>query len=339
MRVVDGSQGEGGGQVLRTAVSLATLTGEPTRVENIRANRSNPGLRPQHQTAVRACAKICRAETDGIEVGSETIVFEPRTRPQAGDWAFSVGTAGSVTLVLQTLIPPLLRADAPSELTVEGGTHTLKAPTWEYFERTYLPALERTGATLDAEIERYGFYPKGGGCIRVEIEPPAEDFVPIELRERGELRRVEATSLLLGLPDHIATRELETFVAETGYPGIETRTDIVDQPGTTGNVLYAEIASEALTEVFSEMGKKGRPAETVATRLAERVRRYLQSDAPVGPHLADQLVLPISMAGGVYRTTEMTSHCRTQLELVPKFLDVDLRTTQNSDTSWLIQTR
>lgn len=323
MLTIDGSRGEGGGQILRTSMSLAALSGTSTRVEAIRANRSSSGLRPQHATAVEAAAEVCDAHTGGVEVGSSTVEFEPTRMPRAGEYVFSVGTAGSATLVLQTLIPPLLVADGRSRVVVEGGTHTLKAPPWEYLVATYLPVLEGTGASFEGELQRYGFYPKGGGRVVLEVEPPEDGLGALDVTERGHLVEATASSLLLDLPRHIARRELEKLEHE--LEGLAPTTEVreVDQEGTRGNALFLEIECEGIREVFSEMGKKGRPAEEVAERLAGEVNRYLATEAPVGPYLADQLVVPLAMAGGEVVVSEVTRHCRTQLELVPRFLEVE----------------
>lgn len=330
MRDIDGSRGEGGGQIVRSAVSLAAATGTPIRVTNVRAARSNSGLRPQHETAVEACAAICAADTEGVSPGSRTFEFVPTREPVAGTWEWSVETAGSATLVLQAALPPLLRADGPSRLTVEGGTHTLHAPIWEHLERSYLPVLERMEVETEARLERHGFYPAGGGRVHLEIDPSDGPLRPVERRERGSLERLAVTAILADLPGHIARRELETFTDALSVWEFTRRVDAVDAAASPGNALFATVESDAGVVVLSEMGEKGRPAEDVARQLADRTRRYLDGAAAVDVHLADQLLLPLALAGGgAFTTREVTSHTRTQLDLIPEFLDVtfDLRET------------
>ena len=320
MLELDGSMGEGGGQILRSSLALSMVTGTPIRIRNIRARRPRPGLMRQHLTAVQAAARVSGAEVDGAEVGSREVAFAPgEVRP--GEHRFDIGTAGSTTLILQTLLPALLRAPGPSVVVLEGGTHNPQAPPFDFLDRSFLPLVRRMGARIEAVLERPGFYPAGGGRMRVRIGP-AGKLTGLELLERGEIRRRRATALLSALPRHIAERELRHVERETGWPPSSLEIREVDSPGP-GNILLLELESEAVTEVFAGFGEKGVPAEAVADRALRELRRYLDAGVPVGEHLADQLLLPLALAGsGTFATLPLSLHATTQVDLIPRFLDV-----------------
>jgi RNA 3'-terminal phosphate cyclase (ATP) len=336
--VLDGSQGEGGGQILRSALALSLLTGTPFRIDNIRAGRARPGLMRQHLTAVQAAAAIGRAEVSGAEVGGRSLFFRPG-RPQAGDYSFSVGTAGSTTLVLQTVLPALLTAAGPSTLTLEGGTHNPASPPFEFLARTFLPLLGRIGPQVQATLERPGFYPAGGGRLRVAITPSAK-LAPLALEQRGKITRQRARAVVSNLPRAIAEREIARMARRLDWPATAFAIEEVASTGP-GNIVMIEIETEALTEVMVGFGEKGVRAESVADAAVDQVRPYLASDVPVGSHLADQLVLPLALAGdGHFRTLPPTQHTRTQLEVIPQFLDgVRPRLTEQPDGSWRFDVR
>ncbi len=319
MLELDGSQGEGGGQVLRTSLSLSMVTGTPIRIRRIRARRTPPGLRRQHLEAVRAAAKISGARVQGAEVGSSELLFEPG-EVTAGEYSFDVGTAGSTTLVFQTVLPPLLRLSQPSLLTLQGGTHNPLAPPFEFLDLAYLPLLRRMGPSVTAELARHGFYPAGGGLFTVAIEPaPLAGF---ELLERGEIRRRRAAALISRLPRHVAERELRQVAEETGWSPSELEVREVESPGP-GNALLLEVESEHATEVFVGFGQKGVPAEEVSRQAVAEMSGWLASGMPVGEHLADQLLLLFSLAGsGAFATVPLSGHTLTQIDLIPRFLDV-----------------
>ncbi|MFW6057854.1 MAG: RNA 3'-terminal phosphate cyclase [Persicimonas sp.] len=324
MIFIDGSMGEGGGQVLRTSLSLSLVSGRGFRIENIRARRRKPGLMRQHLTAVRAAAEISGARVHGDELGSTKLVFEPgELRPD--DYEFAVGTAGSTVLVLQTILPPLLLDGAPSSVTVEGGTHNMKAPVFEFLEHAFGPQLEGMGAGVSFGLEQHGFYPAGGGRLRAELREPIDKSAHLELVERGELLRIRATSLIAHLPEHVASRELEALEAELSVGLDEARIVDIAQSRSPGNTLVVEVESERVTEVFTAIGQKGIRAEEVAKTCSDAVNAYLESGAPVGPHLADQLLVPMAItSGGVFRTSQCTRHTDTQLGLIPRFVDARL---------------
>jgi RNA 3'-terminal phosphate cyclase (ATP) len=315
MRTVDGARGEGGGQVLRTALAISLLTGEPVKVENIRAGRKRPGLMRQHLTAVRLATEVGNASVDGAEPGSQELVFRPRA-VQGGDYVASVGTAGSATLVLQTVLPALLTARSRSTLVLEGGTHNPLAPPFDFLALAFLPLVNRMGPRIDAELQRPGYYPAGGGRIRVTVEPVSR-LSRLELLERGNLQTYGARAVVAGLSPEIAKRELAVLNRRLGWAGDVLK--VIQRPDEEGpgNVVMAMLESALVTEVVTGFGEKGRSAESVAEQVATEVQEYLDSNVPVGSHLADQLLILLAMSGsGVFRTLKLSSHARTQIDLL-----------------------
>jgi len=318
---LDGSLGEGGGQILRTALSLSMVTGRPFRIERIRAGRAKPGLLRQHLTAVLAAQRVCGAEVEGAAIGSTVLTFQPGpVRP--GEYTFAIGSAGSTTLVLQTLLPALMVGDSSSSLTIEGGTHNIYAPSVDFLTRTFLPLLERMGPRVALDLERHGFYPRGGGRISARITP-CKKLKPIELLSRGEARERRAIASVAGLSGEIAKRELKVIQKKLGWETI--RIQQLDDDVGPGNVLSLEIESEHVTEVITGFGRKGVSAEEVASAAVKEARTYLAGDHPVGPHLADQLMLPFAMAGaGAFRSGPLTPHARTNASVIAQFLDTEI---------------
>jgi RNA 3'-terminal phosphate cyclase (ATP) len=338
MITIDGSFGEGGGQIIRTACALSIITGKPFRIYNVRARRERPGLQRQHLTAVQAAAKIGQAHVDGAAVGSRQFTFAPG-EVAPGEYIFSIGTAGSTTLVLQTLLPPLMIASRPSRLTLEGGTHNAHAPPFEFLQKTFLPLINRTGTHISIELERYGFYPPGGGRIHVLIEPGAERC-KLDLLERGRLRGQRARALVVNLPQSIAERELSVVREMMGWKDGQLQIEISANAYSPGNVLTIEIESEEATEIITGVGERGVRAETVAERAVRGAKRYLAIGAPVGEHLADQLLIPLALAGGgSYLTAPPTLHTTTNIEIIKKFLDVDITAEHVKDEKWRIEVR
>jgi RNA 3'-terminal phosphate cyclase (ATP) len=316
MLIIDGSAGEGGGQILRSALSLSLCTGKPVKITSIRAGRPRPGLMRQHLTALRAAAEVGRAEVSGAEIGSREVVFRPRG-VTPGEHAFDVGSAGSTTLVLQTVLPALLAASAPSDLVLRGGTHNPLAPPFEFLDRAFLPLLRRMGPRVSATLEARGFYPAGGGRMRVRVEPAP--LGSLTLLERGEVLRREGVARVENLPGAIARREIEAAAGVLGWPRECFRIEAVKGAPGPGNVIDVVIESEHVTEVFTAFGEKGVRAEEVGERAASEALAYLAAGVPVGEHLADQLVLPMAIgAGGAFRTVTPSSHTRTQIDLVAR---------------------
>jgi RNA 3'-terminal phosphate cyclase (ATP) len=336
MLSIDGSFGEGGGQIIRTSLALALVTGKAFRVYNVRAGRAKPGLQPQHLTAVRAAAEVGRAQVEGAAVGAREFTFVPG-EVSAGQYRFPIGTAGSTTLVMQTVLPPLLTAEGPSLLTFEGGTHNPHAPPFEFIEKTFLPLVNRTGPTVTVELERYGFYPPGGGRFSVYVEPAAAPS-RLDLVERGVVLSERARALCVNLRPDVCERELKVVSEQMGLPLDLLQLDTSDNAISPGNVLTVEIESENLTEVFTGVGQRGVLAEQVAARAVEEAKRYLEIGAPVGEHLADQLLIPLALAaGGSYTTGPLTPHTTTNIEVVRKFLPVEITTTQLTEEVWKVE--
>jgi RNA 3'-terminal phosphate cyclase (ATP) len=329
---IDGAEGEGGGQLLRTALTLSLVTGRPFRIESIRAGRRKPGLLRQHLTAVRAAAEVGRARVSGAEVGSRSLTFEP-SEIRAGDYELAVGTAGSATLVFQALLPALLCARQPSRLTIDGGTHNPYAPPFDFVAKAFLPVLALMGASVDVRQERYGFYPAGGGRITFGIEPcPA--LAPLTLLDRGSTR-VHARALVASLPESIGKREISVVRGRLGLDRSLCRVETVDTSAGPGNVLSIVAVGESVTEVVTGFGIKGVSAEQVASDACDEAGRYLRSDVPVGMHLADQLLVPMALAGGgSFRTLPPTAHTVTNAGVVQRFLNVSIAIdTESRDVS------
>lgn len=331
MLKIDGSHGEGGGQILRTSLALSALSGRAVEIERVRAGRSKPGLLRQHLTAVRAAAEICGAEIEGDELGSGRVAFRPgAVRP--GHYHFAVGTAGSANLVLQTVLPPLMLADGPSTLVVEGGTHNPNAPTFDYLDRVYFGVLRTLGVGLDARLARPGFFPAGGGALEVDVTPPAGGLGGLELLERGALVSRRARAMVANLPGQIARRELSAFSRRVDWPSDGLDVVPAHHARGPGNVFMAELEYEQVTEMFTVHGARGVRAEQVGTWCADEVRGYLKRGAPVGEHLADQLMIPLALgAGGVYRTGPLSEHSRTNRDVIRWCLDVELEVEQTED--------
>ena len=318
---IDGAQGEGGGQILRSALSLSMITGQPFRLTNIRAGREKPGLLRQHLLAVQAAAAICGARTTPVALRASSLEFVPGPI-RGGDYRFAIGSAGSCTLVLQTLLPALLHADGPSTVRISGGTHNAMAPPVHFLQRAYGRILEQMGAEVEITQQRYGFYPAGGGAVIATVQP-CQRLRPIVLLQRGERKAGFAESVVAGVHVNVAQRELERVAEGMGWSGKQLR--IVGLPAEQGpgNVLLLTLEHAHVTEVFASFGEKSVLAETVAKRLLNEVRAYVKSDAAVGAHLADQLMLPMALAGGgAFTASEVTQHALTNADVIARFLPV-----------------
>ena len=323
MITIDGSFGEGGGQILRTSLALSLVTGKPFTIERIRANRQKAGLLHQHLTAVHAAAQVGQAAVQGASLHSTTLVFEPG-EVRHGEYRFDVGTAGSTTLVLQTVLPALILAGGPSQLRLLGGTHNMNAPPFDFLQQAFLPLLGRMGPNVEATLHRPGFYPAGGGQVDVAIMP-AERLQPLDLRQRGKVVRQSAKATVSRLPRHIAEREVDTLRRKLSWPKDRVTTEEVESHGP-GNVVTVEIHCQHVTELFTGFGRIGVPAEKVAGEVVREVKRYLDSEAAVAEHLADQLLLPLALAGsGSFRTVSLSGHTTTNIATIRQFLDIEIR--------------
>jgi len=317
---IDGSAGEGGGQILRTALGLSLVTGKSFQITNIRANRKKPGLMRQHLAAVRAAAEIGNAQVNGAEIYSPRLDFIPGLI-KPGAYRFSIGTAGSCTLVFQAILPALLIAEKASEIILEGGTHNPMAPPFDFLQKTFLPLLKRMGAEVYAELERPGFFPAGGGRIKFSVKP-AKKLQPMELTDISGIH-LTARATSAELPAHIGRRELTVVQEELDIGDDRIEQVQLDRFGP-GNTLSIFVHSDQLTETFTGFAEKHISAEKVALRAIKQVRKYIKSGAPVGIYLADQLLIPIALAGaGRFRTSKPTNHTLTNIEVIKQFFDVD----------------
>jgi len=327
--LLDGSHGEGGGQILRTALGLSALTGKPFAISNIRAGRKKPGLLRQHLACVKAATAICAAEVRGAEMGSTELSFTPN-EVTAGRYHFAVGSAGSSTLVLQTILPPLLLAQGQSGrgsaresvVSLEGGTHNPFAPPVDFLTAAFLPIVKRMGGEVDVAIDRCGFFPAGGGRWTATIRP-AQKLSPITLNERGEPLRRVARAIVADLPGEIAKRELERVEKRLGWQGDQLQIRQLPQGQGPGNALMLTLESEHVTEVCTSFGERGVSAENVGDGAVEQMREYLAATAPVGEHLADQLLIPFALAGGgSFTAVKASLHATTNIDVIQKFLKV-----------------
>lgn len=338
---IDGSQGEGGGQVLRSSLAMSLVTGRPFVIENIRAGRKKPGLMRQHLTAVHAATKVSHAVVTGATIGSRRLEFCPGTIAP-GAYKFSVGTAGSTTLVLQTILPALMLADGESNLTLEGGTHNPFAPPLDFLAKCYLPLVNRMGPTIDAHLIRPGFYPAGGGQFTVRIHPTRQ-LGRLELTDRGEIRARRVRAIVANLPRQIAERECRAIAEKTGWDeGCFAIEEIRESHGP-GNIVFIELESEHLTEVFTGFGQIGVRAEAVAMRVLDEARHYMAAEVPVGRYLADQLLLPLGIGahlgtgGGVFRTMALSRHATTHIEILHRFLELDTKVEQDGREAFIVR--
>lgn len=340
---IDGSVGEGGGQILRTSLALSMCTGQPFTLTKIRAGRTKPGLMRQHLTCVIAAAEVCGAEVQGADLNSQALTFSPG-RVRAGCYNFNVGTAGSCTLVLQTVWPALLLADAQSQLKLGGGTHNPMAPPFHFLERSYAPLMRKLGAQVELTLRRSGFYPAGGGEIEVTIWPAADKLQPFDMNERGAKVENYAECLAPALPRSVARRELECLGSVLGWSDDLLRELPARQNEGPGNALMATLVYEHLTEVFTGFGEKGVSAEKVAHDLVREIRTYQASEAALGSHLADQWALPLALAvwkrrqTAAFGCTELTSHARTNFDVIERFLPVKFSTDASSN-GWQVNLR
>jgi RNA 3'-terminal phosphate cyclase (ATP) len=323
---LDGSMGEGGGQILRTALALAAVTGKPFEAVNIRSKRPKPGLRPQHLEAVKAAARVCGGRAEGAAENSSTLRFEPG-QVQPGRYRFEIQTAGSACLVLQTVYLPLAFASGPSRVEIRGGTHVPWSPVYHYLERQWAPWLERAGLRVRLSLKRAGFYPQGGGEMQAEIEPVSR-LNPITRLERGALRRVEVLSAACNLPEHIAERQLKRALWRLGETEVEPRADMPAIPAQgKGAFVIVTADYENGAACYSALGAIGKPAEKVADEAARDLRRFMDGEAVMDEYLADQLLLPLALARGEsqYSTPCVTSHLLTNAEVVRRFLPAEIR--------------
>jgi len=335
---IDGSAGEGGGQILRTSLALSMITGRPLRMRDVRAGRAKPGLRRQHLACVRAARELCGATVHGDEVGSQYLEFVPGRDAWASALDIDIGSAGSTSLVVQTILVPAIVANHALHATVHGGTHNPLAPPFDFLDRVFVPHLRAMGADVTLTLDRHGFATGGAsqashdeptkyrGQVRIAIGPrgPAP-LAPIEIVEAGEVTARQATAILARLPTHVAARELGVVRERLGFAAHECETREIAHGGPA-NVLMLEVQRGAARELVTAHGERGLRAEAVAARACDDLEAYLALDAPVGAHLADQLLLPLAAAGGGrFRCAPLSLHATTNIATIRAFLDIDVR--------------
>ena len=321
MITLDGSTGEGGGQILRTSLALSMITGQPFHIHHIRAKRPKPGLMRQHLVCVQAAAQICNAQVDGAQLNATAFTFTPAT-VKAGAYRFEISSAGSCMLVLQTILPALLLSDKPSSIFLSGGTHNPMAPCFDFIEQCFAPILRQMGVGVQMKLRKHGFYPAGGGQVEVEITP-AITLQPFELTVRGDLTSSSVDCVIAAIPASVANRQLKLISEQADFRGDQLRTKVLSHREGPGNALIATLRYEHITELIAHYGERALSSEQVVQRVVSDLRAYQISGAPVGPHLADQLMIPMAIAkGGKFNTTEITEHTRTNAQVIEMFLPV-----------------
>lgn len=323
MLEIDGRHGEGGGQILRTSIALSALTRTPCMITHIRANRSTPGLRAQHLMGLKTAAQICNAQTRGLTIGSEAVEFTPGDIT-GGRYSVEIGTAGSITLILQTLIPICLHAPNPVELLITGGTDVKWSPTSAYFQKVLCSHLERIGAQVQITVEKYGFYPKGGGRLSAIISP-WRDKKRVNLTERGAIAGIEVDSVAsssLKNP-HVAERQASAFQKEFPSYSINPRIHY-GETLNPGSSVCAVARCEHSVLGADALGERGKPAETVAEEAARALQRDLEPGYALDSHMADQIVPYLALAGGTVTVTEVTGHTTTNIWVCNQFCETQV---------------
>ncbi|PXF58393.1 MAG: RNA 3'-phosphate cyclase [Deltaproteobacteria bacterium] len=315
MIIIDGSYGEGGGQILRNSLALSMITGQTIEIRNIRAGRPKPGLRPQHLTCVKAATSVCGAQLEGDELGSQRLIFIPgRVKP--GHYSFAIGTAGSVMLVFQTVLLPLALSHSASEVTLVGGTHVPWSPCFHYIDRVFRPAVSAMGLSFEMELKKWGYYPKGGGLVRTRILPSNEfsAFKPVPQSEEKD--RVKAISATARLPDHVRKRQSAQAKSVLEGRGVKVEIEEIEGSATCpGSLLFCWISGQGRYGGFTRLGAKGKPAEKVADEAVYELLAFLDSGAACDKYLSDQMLLPAVLAGGEshWSTNSISNHLHTNV--------------------------
>ncbi len=327
---IDGSHGEGGGQIVRTALALSCITGRPFEIYNIREGRKKPGLMPQHLTCVRAARTISGAVVEGDELGSARLSFSPG-EVSGGKYRFDVsetrGSAGSVSLVIQSILPPLSLAKEGSTVMIKGGTHVEWSPTIHYLRDVLFPLLSKIGIEVSLEIERWGWYPRGGGSVYLHIRP-AKRLSPIEMTERGKLTRITALSAVSNLPVSIAKRQCDRGLCLLQENGLDAEIEIVEAPSPGKGTLFFILSEfENIRAGFSALGAIGKRAEEVAEEAVRNFLNFFHSEGALDPHLADQVIPYLALAEGTstFTTSRITRHLLTNIWVTRIFVPIRLK--------------
>jgi RNA 3'-terminal phosphate cyclase (ATP) len=326
---IDGNYGEGGGQILRTTLSLSCILSRPVEIINIRKGRKIPGLQPQHLTSVSACKKVSRAQVQGDALQSLSLRFSPQ-QIEGGDFTFDVAekkrSAGSTSLVLQTLFLPLGRGEGDSEIKVLGGTHVPWSPPFDYLKEVFAPVVRKIGCEISLDIRKWGWYPKGGGEVRCSIRP-ASKFAPLDLTERGRLRKLSGISVVSNLPNHIAERQRDQAFKLLKAKGFAPQIELVQGASIgQGTFFFLKAEFENSLAGFGALGERGKRAEKVAEEACDDFLQFMQSRAAVDPHLADQLIPYLALAEGMstFTVSKITKHLLTNIWVVKQFLQTEI---------------
>jgi len=328
--LIDGSYGEGGGQILRTALTLSSLTSRPVRIEKIRAGRKNPGLQQQHLTCLRAAGQLTEANVEGDQFSSQSVGFAPKGI-RGGEFQFDVsedrGSAGSVGLVLQALLPILAFADSESDVRVRGGTHVSWSPPYHYVDRVLLKTLSAMGLEAECDLVSWGFYPLGGGEVRLRVKPVGR-LIGLKISERGNLKGVKGVSAVANLPPSVAQRQKLRAVRRLSAEGIEAEIEETEVKAKgKGSFLFLLAEYENCVCGFSSLGAKGRTSEQVADQTVDQIMKHQKTHSALDPNLADQLIIYASIAEGEtsFTTSRITKHLTTNLWVISQFLPINYR--------------
>ncbi len=324
---IDGNYGEGGGQILRSSLSLSAILRQPIRIKNIRAGREKPGIAAQHLTGVNAVAAITNAEVNGGSLGSQTLTFVPQ-EIRGGGYTFDVAdirpSAGALSLVFQSIAAPLAHAEVPSTATLRGGTHVPWSPAIHYLQEIFIPMAAKFGFQGSLKLNRWGWYPKGGGEAIASIQP-SSDWHGVDLRVRGKLKEIQGISAASNLPEHILNRQRDQSQKRLIRFGQQLNIDLVEGESIgQGTLVFLKAQFENVQAGFSALGARGKRAEQVADEACQALEDFLASDTAIEPHLADQLILPMALAQGesCFTTSRITRHLTTNIWLVQQFLPV-----------------
>jgi len=329
MKIIDGSQGEGGGQILRTTLALSMCTGTPVRIENIRAGRRKSGLLRQHLACVLASKKICNAKVTGDELGSATVEFRPGDI-KSGTYDFAIGSAGSTSLLFQTVLPALLMADTESTVSFSGGTHNDLAPSFDFIKHCFIPALKTINLDVNAELHAYGFMPNGGGKWTAIIQP-INGMGIFDMTSVGKFEIKQAIVTQSGVSRSVAERELARVKKKLQWSDDDLHVNQVESIGP-GNIISLRVSDGNISEVIDVVGAKKLSAERVAGRAITAMKRYINSGAAVGEYLCDQLLLPLALGnGGRFTTIKPSLHTKTNIEVIKTFIDCDINIVETND--------
>lgn len=333
MIYIDGSQGEGGGQILRTSLALSAILRKPFEIRAIRANRKSPGLKPQHLAGVKAIAAITNATLKGAELKSQVLQVIPRDL-QGGHYTFDIAeetsSAGSITLLLQTIYPPLLFSSEGAKLTLKGGTHVEWSPTFDYFQEIFLPTLAQMGSEATFHINKWGWYPRGGGVVTGEIKP-VKKLKSLQLTSRGALKQLKGSLVLSDLPLSIFERQKKRLQERFQSPGLKLEMETHQVPGLgKGCTIFLLAEFECSRAGFSSLGARGKPAEQMVDEVYDAFKNYYETEGCLDEYLADQLLLFMALADGTssFTTSRLTQHFFTNISIIQKFLPVQFEIQQ-----------